>query len=56
MTANTRDDGREFLAEAAEVPVEARVTTYRLGNANKALQDLKADRLNGTGVLVVRED
>jgi len=29
------------------------VTTYPLREANRALQDLKADRINGTGVLVM---
>jgi len=54
VTANTREDGRGLLAEAAEVPVRPHVTTYPLDEANRALQDLKADRINGTGVLVVR--
>ena len=53
VTANTRADGREFLAAAAEAPVRPRTTTYPLAEANRALQDLKADRLNGTAVLVV---
>jgi propanol-preferring alcohol dehydrogenase len=42
-----------LLAEAAEVPIRPHVTTYALADANRALQDLKADRINGTGVLVV---
>ncbi len=54
VTANTRDDGRELLAEAARIPVRPHTTTYPLADANQALQDLKADRLNGTGVLVIR--
>jgi len=53
-TANTRQDGRELLAEAARIPIRPHTTTYVLANANKALQDLKHDRINGTGVLVVR--
>ncbi len=53
VTANTRDDGRELLEVAAEIPIRPRVTTYPLDQANRALQDLKADRLNGTGVLTV---
>ena len=53
VTANTREDGKEFLAAAAKIPVKPRVTTYPLEDANRALQDLKADRINGTGVLVV---
>lgn len=52
-TANTRQDGRELLAEAAEIPIRPHTTTYPLAEANRALQDLKADRVNGSGVLVV---
>jgi propanol-preferring alcohol dehydrogenase len=54
VTANTRQDGRELLAEAADIPIRPHTTTYPLEDANRALQDLKADRLNGTGVLVMR--
>lgn len=53
VTANTRADGRELLAEAARVPIRPHTTTYPLAEANRALQDLKGDRLNGTGVLVI---
>ncbi len=52
VTANTRADGRELLAEAADIPIRPHVTTYSLADANRALQDLKADRINGTGVLL----
>ncbi len=53
VTANTRADGRELLAEAAQIPIRPHVTEYALTDANRALQDLKADRINGTGVLVM---
>jgi len=53
VTANTRADGEGLLAEAAAIPIRPHVTTYPLSEANRALQDLKADRINGTGVLVV---
>jgi propanol-preferring alcohol dehydrogenase len=53
VTANTRDDGRRLLAEAAEIPLRPHVTHYRLEQANQALLDLKADRIQGTGVLLV---
>lgn len=53
VTANTRADGRALLAEAAEIPIRPQVTTYLLADANRALQDLKADRINGTGVLIM---
>lgn len=53
VTANTREDGRNLLAEAAEIPIRPHVTTYPLEDANRALQDLKDDRINGTGVLQI---
>jgi propanol-preferring alcohol dehydrogenase len=52
-TANTRQDGRDLLAEAAQIPIRPRVTEYPLAEANRALQDLKADRIDGSGVLVM---
>jgi propanol-preferring alcohol dehydrogenase len=55
VTANTRADARELLAEAAEIPIRPTVTTYPLADANRALQDLKADRIAGTGVLVIKQ-
>ncbi|MBX6312207.1 MAG: zinc-dependent alcohol dehydrogenase family protein [Isosphaeraceae bacterium] len=53
VTANTREDGRELLAEAAAIPLRPHTTTYPLAEANRALQDLKADRIRGTGVLIM---
>ncbi len=53
VEANTREDGRALLAEAAEVPVRAEVTTFALEEANEALIRLKRDGIDGTGVLVV---
>jgi propanol-preferring alcohol dehydrogenase len=53
VTCNTRDDGRELLAEAAGIPIRPRTTSYTLADANRALGDLKADRINGSGVLIV---
>ncbi len=52
VTANTREDGRELLAEAAAISLRPHVTTYPLADANRALVDLKEDRVNGTAVLV----
>jgi propanol-preferring alcohol dehydrogenase len=48
----TRRDGKEFLALAPRVPVETRVSTYRLQAANEALSDLRAGRFTGAAVLV----
>ncbi|MGW8257218.1 MAG: zinc-dependent alcohol dehydrogenase family protein [Thermoguttaceae bacterium] len=53
VTCNTRTDGRELLAEAAAIPVRAHTTLYPLAEANRALLDLKNDRINGTGVLAI---
>jgi propanol-preferring alcohol dehydrogenase len=53
VTANTREDGRALLAEAAEIPIRPHTTPYPLRAANQALQDLKHDRINGTAVLEI---
>jgi alcohol dehydrogenase, propanol-preferring len=53
VTCNTRLDGRELLAEAAAIPIRPHTTVYPLADANRALQNLKADRINGTGVLIM---
>jgi len=53
VTSNTRVDGRELLAEAAAIPLRPQTTAYPLADANRALADLKADRISGTGVLVM---
>jgi propanol-preferring alcohol dehydrogenase len=53
VTANTREDGKELLREAVEIPIRPRVHRYVLADANRALQDLAADRVRGTAVLMV---
>ena len=53
VTANTREDGRNLLAEAARAGVSPRVRSYSLEQANEALADMKHGRIDGTGVLVV---
>jgi alcohol dehydrogenase, propanol-preferring len=50
---NTREDGREFLAEAARVPVRTSVRTFPLEEAGDALIALKRDAVRGAAVLVV---
>jgi propanol-preferring alcohol dehydrogenase len=52
VTANTRADGEGLLREAAAIPLRPRVAIFPLEEANRALQLLKADRINGTGVLL----
>lgn len=51
VTANTREDGVGLLEEAAMSHIRPNVSVYTLENANRALQDLKAGRINGSGVL-----
>ncbi len=53
VTCNTRQDGCGLLAEAAAIPIRPHTTVYPLADANRALQDLKNDRISGTGVLVI---
>jgi propanol-preferring alcohol dehydrogenase len=48
----TRQDAREFLALAAEIPLKTHVREYALTDANQALGDLRAGRLSGAAVLV----
>ncbi len=52
VTANTRDDGREFLAVVAATRLRIEVTPYPFDRADEALADLAADRVNGVAVLV----
>jgi alcohol dehydrogenase, propanol-preferring len=51
VTANTRADGRELLRLAAEIPLETHTVPYPLEAANRALADLKEDRVRGAAVL-----
>ena len=51
---NTREDGEDFLRIAAEIPIRTRVTMFPLRDANRALNDLKNDRINGAAVLDCR--
>ncbi len=38
---------------AAETRISPRIVTYRLEDANQALDDLREGRINGTAVLTV---
>jgi propanol-preferring alcohol dehydrogenase len=55
VTANTRVDGRRLMVEAAAAGVRPHVVRYPLSAANSALEDLKGDRIRGTGVLMIQE-
>jgi propanol-preferring alcohol dehydrogenase len=48
----TRRDARDFLALAAEIPLNTHVRPYPLGDANRALSDLRAGHLSGAAVLI----
>ena len=50
---NTRDDGREFLLEAARIPVRTETQSFPFNQANEALIALKNDSIRGSGVLVM---
>jgi len=52
VTANTRADGEALFREAARIPIRPRVRRYALADANRALADLAAGRLDGTAVLM----
>ena len=53
VTANTRGDAEEFLRLAQQLRLRVTVTPYPLGEADRALADLAADRVNGAAVLSV---
>lgn len=54
VTANTRADGQDFLALAAQIPLAPTTTAYPFDAADTALADLAADRITGSAVLRVR--
>ena len=51
VTANTRADGRALLAFDAAHPLSVTTTPYPFGEADRALADLAAGRVNGAAVL-----
>ena len=48
---NTREDGHEFLKEAAAVPIRTSIQEFTLEDANEALLALKSDAIKGAAVL-----
>jgi alcohol dehydrogenase, propanol-preferring len=50
---STRQDAREFLNLAAEIPVKTEIQIFELADANRALQALKKSEIRGAGVLRV---
>jgi alcohol dehydrogenase, propanol-preferring len=51
----TRLDGEEFLPLSQSVPVRTEIQTYPLGDANRALDDIRHGRVRGSAVLVIGE-
>ncbi len=54
VTNLTRGDGEAFMALAPRVPVRTKVEPFALGDANEALDRLRAGRLRGAAVLINR--
>jgi propanol-preferring alcohol dehydrogenase len=50
---STRQDARDLLRLAAEIPVRTEVQQFSLSEANQALQALKHSQIRGAGVLKV---
>ncbi len=51
---STREDARNFLRLAAEIPVRTEVQVFALEEANAALQALKQSKILGAAVLKIR--
>jgi len=49
----TRQDALEFLTIAPKVPIKTHVQRYAIGEANRALDDLRGGRVTGAAVLTV---
>jgi propanol-preferring alcohol dehydrogenase len=49
----TRRDGEEFLKLAPQVPIHTETRSYALEQANQALDDLRAGRLQGAAVIKI---
>jgi propanol-preferring alcohol dehydrogenase len=53
VTANTRQDGLDFLDAAAKIPIKPHTVRFPLEEANRALQALKGGTFQGAAVLAV---
>ena len=51
VTANTREDGEEFLALAERFAIRPDIVTYPMADAPRALSDLAHGRFSGAAVL-----
>jgi alcohol dehydrogenase, propanol-preferring len=52
VTNMTREDARDFLALAAQIGLQPKVTVFSLDQANEALQAVKNDAVDGAAVIV----
>lgn len=52
---NTREDGRDFLQIAATIPIRTHTQIFALREANRALNALKNDAIQGAAVLDCRD-
>ncbi|KAK8807426.1 hypothetical protein WA158_004185 [Blastocystis sp. Blastoise] len=52
----TKQDGREFLTLAPQIPIETHVNLYSFKNVNKALDDLRHGRVTGSLVVIIDKD
>jgi propanol-preferring alcohol dehydrogenase len=48
----TRDDARDFLRIAEEIGITPKIKTFRLEDANQALQAIKGEDVVGSPVLL----
>lgn len=53
VTANTRQDGHEFVDIAVRIGLKPATTAYPFAHTDEALADLAADRVNGAAVVRV---
>lgn len=53
VTANRKQDGLDLLREAAAIPIRPHTQRFKLEEANRALQMLKAGLIQGAGVLTM---
>ncbi len=55
VTANTRQDGEEFLAIAQRIRLQLSTIPYRFGEADRALSDLAHGRVQGAAVVHISD-
>jgi propanol-preferring alcohol dehydrogenase len=53
---STREDVRELLRLAGEIPIRTEIEVFPLEAANEALQRLKRSEINGAGVLAIPQN